>query len=84
MIARTDGRYSVCSFCSVLLTLLHGVSRKIPTFCAEFRVTLASKPQLPKQLGHPHIMRHSIAIELVNTYCDVSAFRYRYSNWTPV
>jgi hypothetical protein len=31
MIARTDGRFLVCSFCSVLPTLLHHVSRKIPT-----------------------------------------------------
>jgi hypothetical protein len=31
MIVRTDGRFSVCSFCSVSLKVLHDVSRKIPT-----------------------------------------------------
>ena len=32
MIARTDGRHSICSFCSVFLTVLHYASHKIPTF----------------------------------------------------
>jgi hypothetical protein len=35
MIARTDGRLFICSFCSVFRALLHHVSHKIPAvvFC---------------------------------------------------
>jgi hypothetical protein len=42
MIARTDGRFFICSFCSVFRTLLHHVSHKIPAVygCAQ---TMASR-----------------------------------------